>query len=188
MDVDGKDYYETLQISPNADPDTVTRVFRLLAQRFHPDNPDTGDDSRFRAILEAYTVLNDPAERARYDAVHDGLRRGRWRFAASSEHVGTSLAEEQQMRFNVLEVLYARRRQEPHRPGLSMLDVSELLGYAIEHLEFAVWYLVQRQFVTRNDQSQLAITANGVDALEEHRLAERIRQPLRLPESVAEHA
>ena len=32
------DYYEVLQISPNADPDTVHRVYRLLAQRFHPDN------------------------------------------------------------------------------------------------------------------------------------------------------
>ena len=42
------DYYETLQISPNADPDTVHRVYRLLAQRFHPDNKETGSDVRFQ--------------------------------------------------------------------------------------------------------------------------------------------
>jgi DnaJ-class molecular chaperone len=35
------DYYEALQISVNAEPDTVHRVFRLLAQRFHPDNHET---------------------------------------------------------------------------------------------------------------------------------------------------
>ena len=39
------DYYETLQISKNADQETVQRVFRLLAQRFHPDNLETGDEA-----------------------------------------------------------------------------------------------------------------------------------------------
>ena len=48
------DHYETLQISPNADPDTIHRVYRLLAQRFHPDNQETGDTARFRQITEAY--------------------------------------------------------------------------------------------------------------------------------------
>src|SRR5579859_6314699 len=29
------DYYELMQLNPKADPDTVHRVYRLLAQRFH---------------------------------------------------------------------------------------------------------------------------------------------------------
>ena len=37
------DYYEFLQISPNAEPETIHRVYRFLAGRYHPDNPDTGD-------------------------------------------------------------------------------------------------------------------------------------------------
>ena len=37
------DHYEVLQISPNAEPDTVHRVYRLLAQRLHPDNAQTGN-------------------------------------------------------------------------------------------------------------------------------------------------
>ena len=28
------DYYEQLQVSPSAEPDTIHRVYRLLAQRF----------------------------------------------------------------------------------------------------------------------------------------------------------
>ena len=40
------DYYEVLQISPNADPDTVTRVFRLLARRLHPDQAETGNEEK----------------------------------------------------------------------------------------------------------------------------------------------
>ena len=64
------DYYEALQISPNADPDTIQRVFRLLAQRFHPDNQETGNESRFRLLHEAYVTLNDPEKRAQYDVRH----------------------------------------------------------------------------------------------------------------------
>ena len=32
------DYYEFLQISPHADTETIHRVYRYLAARFHPDN------------------------------------------------------------------------------------------------------------------------------------------------------
>ena len=46
----GADYYEVLQISPNAEPETVHRVFRLLAQRFHPDNAETGNEAQFRTL------------------------------------------------------------------------------------------------------------------------------------------
>jgi len=42
FDASDPDFYEVLQLSPNADPDTVHRVFRVLAQRFHPDNKETG--------------------------------------------------------------------------------------------------------------------------------------------------
>src|SRR5256885_15151584 len=36
-------YYEVLQVSENADPDTLHRVFRIMAGRFYPDNPNTRD-------------------------------------------------------------------------------------------------------------------------------------------------
>ena len=175
------DYYELLQISPNADPDTVTRVFRLLAQRYHPDHPDTGNESMFREILSAYAVLSDPEKRASYDVHHGAIRRDRWRFVAEGAPTNGDYHAEQQLRLVVLEILYARRRTEPHKPGLSMLDLAELMGQPLEHLEFSTWYLVQKKLTTRNDQSQLQITADGVDYLEEQRRHESPR--LRLSEA-----
>ena len=41
------DYYEFLQISPNAEPATIHRVYRFLAGRLHPDIPGTGDAEKF---------------------------------------------------------------------------------------------------------------------------------------------
>ena len=162
------DYYETLQISPNADPDTVQRVFRLLAQRFHPDNKETGDAERFRALHEAYSILSVPERRAQYDVNHQALRQERWRFAASVKG-GDDFENEQQIRCTLLEILYARRRAEPGNPSFSPYELAQLTGQPREHMEFTVWYLAQKKFVTRDDQSRLAITADGVDYIEQQR-------------------
>ena len=162
------DYYETLQISPNADHDTVQRVFRMLAQRFHPDNTETGNADRFRALHEAYSVLSVPEKRAQYDVHHQALRQERWRFAASVKS-NDDFEIEQQVRCTILEILYARRRAEPGSPSFAPYDLSQLTGQPREHLEFTFWYLVQRKFITRDDQSKLTITADGVDYVEQHR-------------------
>lgn len=165
-ETDANDYYEILQISPNADPDTVQRVYRMLAQRYHPDNPESGNEDRFREVHEAYVVLSDPVRRASYDAGYDALKQERWRFAATGPANASDFALEHHVRIVVLEILYARRRLEGHRPGLSLLDLSQLTGRPREHLEFTTWYLVQKRFLMRDDQSNLAITADGVDYLE----------------------
>src|SRR5258708_5949502 len=73
------DYYDVLQLSPKADPDTIHRVYRLLAQRYHPDNLETGDQNQFRAVLEAYRILSDPEERAAYDTTLMSRRQLRWK-------------------------------------------------------------------------------------------------------------
>ena len=69
------DFYEVLQVSPNADPELIQRVFRLLARRYHPDNQRTGNATLFRQLHEAYTVLSDAERRAQYDAIHESQRK-----------------------------------------------------------------------------------------------------------------
>ena len=162
-----EDYYEILQISPNADPETIHRVYRLLAQRYHPDNSESGNDQRFRQVVEAYKVLGNPEERARYDIVHSGLRQQRWRLIASNAQAENDIDSEQLIRLAVLELLYTRRRTELEKPGLSLLDLEALTGRPREHLEFTLWYLVQKKLVTRSDGFVLVITVEGVDYVEQ---------------------
>jgi curved DNA-binding protein CbpA len=162
------DFYETLQLSPNADADTIQRVYRLLAQRFHPDNADTGDASRFREICDAYAVLSDPVQRAEYDVAHQQARQARWRLVDTGARAENDFEAEQVMRLTLLEVLYTRRRVEPDNPGMSLLDLEQLIGQPREHLEFTVWFLVQKTFVTRGDSANLTITAAGVEYLEQN--------------------
>ena len=171
------DFYETLQISANAEPETVSRVYRLLAQRYHPDNSETGNAAMFRKLTEAYKVLGDPTERARYDAVYERQRQARWKLASFSANADADFDAESQMRVTVLEVLCTKRRTEPQSPALFQSDLEKLTGAPHEHLEFTMWYLVQKKLVQRTDQSMLVITADGIDWLEEkHRTMPRTRR------------
>jgi curved DNA-binding protein CbpA len=169
------DYYEVLQISPNAEPDTVHRVYRYLAQQMHPDNAGTGDAARFRAVHQAYSVLSDPEKRAQYDVVYHQRRNDRWRLVSKSVEAqtdpsgtGNDFDLEQIARMTVLEVLYTRRRMEPRDPGIFDLDLEGLTGRPREHLEFTLWYLSQKKLIQRGDNSRLTITAEGIDCLEQN--------------------
>src|SRR5687767_10657026 len=141
------DLYEVLQVSENAEPDTIQRVYRLLAQRFHPDNTDTGNETRFRAVHDAYTVLSDPEKRARYDVQYHKTRQDRWRLVSTGGSSENDFESELVVRLTLLEALYTRRRVEPQSPAIYATELETLLGRPREHLEFTVWYLIQRKYL-----------------------------------------
>jgi hypothetical protein len=62
-------YYDILRVGRGADPEGVRTAYRKLAQKYHPDKlPNNADAVRVMAMLnEAYGVLSDPQQRARYD-------------------------------------------------------------------------------------------------------------------------
>jgi curved DNA-binding protein CbpA len=162
------DHYETLQISSNAEPETIHRVYRMLAQRFHPDNKESGSATRFRLVSDAYEVLSVPEKRARYDVSHQQRQKDRWRLVSKGAEAENDFATEQVLRLTVLEVLYTQRRLDTNVPGIFTADLEKLTGRPREHLEFTVWYLVQKKFVGRGDNSLLVITADGVEHLEQN--------------------
>ena len=162
------DYYEMLQVNQNADMETAHRVYRFLAQRFHPDNLETGNEARFREILEAYTVISDPERRARYDIAYQKHKNDRWRLVSAGANAENDFELEQTVRLTLLEALYTKRRLEPDSPAIYVGDLEALTGRPREHLHFTVWYLQQKKFVTKDDNSRLLITADGVEHLEQN--------------------
>ena len=160
------DYYEVLQVSSGAEPETINRVYRMLAQRFHPDNQQTGNEVRFRSIVEAYSVLSDPEKRARYDVGHEQRRKDRWRLVSAGTQTENDFEMEQVVRLTVLEVLYTKRRLEPTTPGIFWGELEGLTGRPREHLEFTMWYLQQKKFVTLDDKARVALTVEGAEYLE----------------------
>lgn len=71
-----KDWYQILQVHPEADPETIQAAYRSLLRRCHPDkNPDrrAWAEQRTRELNEAYAVLSNAERRREFDAL-----RARW--------------------------------------------------------------------------------------------------------------
>jgi DnaJ domain/PilZ domain len=159
------DYYEVLQLGRNADTDTIHRVYRMLAQRYHPDNTESGSAERFRQVLEAYRALSDPEQRAAYDAIHLDTQRVRWRIFDQNTSIDEFEAEKAK-RKGVLALLYRKRVTSPREPTMSLQDIEDLLAVPREHLEFTFWFLRENNWVIRSDNGRFAVTVQGVEQLE----------------------
>lgn len=65
-----KDYYKILEVNNSASQEVITKVYRTLAKKYHPDsNPDNLEEAeiKFKEISEAYEVLSDEEKRREYD-------------------------------------------------------------------------------------------------------------------------
>jgi curved DNA-binding protein CbpA len=161
-----EDYYELLQVSDAAEPETINRVYRMLAQRYHPDNRESGNEARFRAITEAYQVLSNPEKRAQYDATNQQRRKDRWRVISAGAESENDFEMEQIVRLTVLEALYTKRRVDPQNPGIYLVELERMLGRPREHLEFTIWFLNQKKLIN-SDDARMYLTADGAEYLED---------------------
>jgi curved DNA-binding protein len=161
------DYYEIMQLSPNADHETVHRVYRLLAQRYHPDNGETGNSEVFVRLTEAFQILSDPEKRAAYDARHSAEKKLRWKIFDQAV-VATGPEVEKRKRNGILSLLYAITVKDPERASMTLHSFEDMLGCPREHLEAAFWYLRGKGFVQRTDGGRYTLTVLGFEEAEQH--------------------
>ena len=177
------DYYELMQISPNAELATVQRVYRLLAARYHPDNPETGDTDQFVQLQKAYQVLSDPEARAQYDSAL-AQQSGQPMPVFEMKEFVVGINAEMNRRLGVLCLLYNRRKSSPESPGLSILDMEAKMALPREYLEFTIWYLKEKELVRRDEStSEILISAKGIDFAEHNLPSSRIVYKLLKPAS-----
>ncbi|MBI5087241.1 MAG: DnaJ domain-containing protein [Acidobacteria bacterium] len=159
------DYYELMQISPNAELGTIQRVFRMLASRYHPDNPRTGDIDRFLLLTKAYRILSNAEAKADYDVEYLAKRlQPLGVFGLKEFELG--IDGEANRRMGVLCLLYNRRRSNPDRPGVSVLELETMMTFPREHLMFTLWYLKDKNLALQDESSDIVITGLGVDHVE----------------------
>ena len=159
------DYYAFLQISTNAEPETIHRIYRFWASRFHPDKPDTGDPEKFLLLNRAYEVLSDPVRRAEYDR-ELGVKKEEPIPVFDSVDFLDGIHGELNRRLGVLSLLYNRRRTNSRHPHVSLEELEIRMGFPREYLDFTTWYLKSKKYITRADNSDFNLTAEGVDFVE----------------------
>src|SRR5262249_27096415 len=147
-----QDHYALFGIEPHADSDTIQAAYTTLAQKYHPNNPDTGDQEKFDAVNLAYEVLSDPTLRASFDQLK-GVDQDRGDPKFSGPEFFQGLKQAEALRSTLLCVLYDRRRLKSFKPSLSMRHLEGMLNATAEELNFALWYLKQRGLVANDDKS-----------------------------------
>ncbi|QUD86090.1 DnaJ domain-containing protein [Phenylobacterium montanum] len=151
-----------MEISPNANSETVERMFRYLARRYHPDNQATADRDRFDLILEAHKTLRDPERRVQYDLEYRNHSNFRFELAEEASS-GDGVVRDIDIQAQLLSLFYAKRRKDSKDPGMGDGELGQILGCPIEHLEFNLWYMKEKGWISRTENGTFAITAAGVD-------------------------
>ena len=157
------DHYEILRIDPQAERETIERVYQAFATRYHPDNPLTGDAKTFQRITQAWEVLSDSTRRAEYNAFRQSPEFAD-RFRLRRREFFDGIEGEQLRRLAVLCHLY--RQAANKLPGLFGRDLEQLTGCTREELGPALWYLREKQWARLGGFSEYTITAAGFDIVE----------------------
>jgi curved DNA-binding protein len=159
------DYYELLRVSPGAEIESIQRVHRALAARYHPDNTETGDIEKFLRVNDAFKVLSDVEKRKDYDDKYKQRKENPLPVFLTKEFT-EGVDGEINRRIGLLCLLYTQRRANQVAPALSVLEIEQMMSIPREHLGFTIWYLKSKRFIQQDDRSSLLITADGIDFLE----------------------
>jgi curved DNA-binding protein CbpA len=162
-----QDHYVLLGVETNADSGTIQAAYSRLAQKYHPNTPETGDKEKFEALNQAYEVLSDPGLRASFDKVK-GVDHESGNPKFTGVEFFDALAQASALRSAILCILYDRRRTKNFKPSLSLRHLEGMLHVSTDELNFALWYIKQRGFAVNDDKSSMAITVEGMDYLEKN--------------------
>ncbi len=160
------DYYKALELAPMASIETIEAVFPVLAARYDPRNPDTGNPQRFKLVKMAHAVLTDPERRPSYDGYYKrmdpaGVGGGTTEAGRDdSEH----FEGDRRLRLKLLGLLYDSRRREGPK-GIGDYSLEQKMGIGTDDMLFHLWYMTAKGWVCRTDDGQIAITVSGIDQL-----------------------
>ena len=179
------DYYDLLNVGPNAPIELIEASVRLLLQRYVPQSKQGGDSSKLDMVKAAYMMLLDPQARADYDQEY--TLRCRTSISAETDVITPeSVLIERRRRLRIVKVLYQHLLQDSHAPGLNTIAISSGVGAPAEQLRFSVWFLNEKGLISRTDQGNYCITAEGAEWLEENSLSSQTAELLPSKPPVAE--
>src|SRR3954451_6611589 len=121
------DFYELLRVSPGAEIESIQRVHRALAARYHPDNTETADLEKFLRVNDAFKILSDPEKRKEFDDKYKTRKDNPLPVFLTKEFT-EGVDGEINRRMGLLCLLYTQRRQNQVMPALSVLEIEGMMS------------------------------------------------------------
>ncbi|MBN9663334.1 MAG: DnaJ domain-containing protein [Acidobacteria bacterium] len=162
-----QDHYMVLGVQRKSTTEEVFQAYSKLAAKYHPSNRETRDQEMFNAVNRAYEVLSDPESRKAFEA---SLPQGQVMDSPEfkSDEFFAAIRGESARRMAILCLLYDRRRLRPAVPGVSVREIERTTAISTDEMFFCIWYLKQRNLIISDDKSNIQITVDGMDYLENH--------------------
>lgn len=160
-----QDHYEVLGVDHKAGSEAIQTAYARLAGKYNPQG-SAPDHEKFEAVTLAFEVLSDADLRSDFDKLKGIGADEKPRFSGPSFF--DAYVRDIHLRVALLCVLYDRRRSKPFTPSLSMRNLEWIFNVHTVELNFALWYLKQKDMVSADDKSSLQITTTGMDYLRDH--------------------
>jgi Mn-dependent DtxR family transcriptional regulator len=117
--------------------------------------------------------LSDPHRRREYDLARARTQEPQEPLSETIDFMD-AMEGELNRRLGVLAVLYRKRRTNPTSPEVRLSEIEEQMGFPRDYLDFTLWYLQRKGYVTKADSAEYALSVEGVDFVE----AERANTPI----------
>ena len=86
-----EDYYKVLGVDRDASDQEISKAYRKLAKKYHPDlNHEPGAEEKYKQVNEAYEVLHDKQKRAQYDQFGSAGVNGQGGFGGAGQGFGAA--------------------------------------------------------------------------------------------------
>ena len=112
-------YYDILKVSKQASRTEIKSAYRRLARKLHPDRNNGSEETalKFAAIAEAYEILGNKEERAKYDRrlldAQYSSTNGNTVFASTNPHAKRWRQMVYEKRYNdIIDSMIAEERRE----------------------------------------------------------------------------
>jgi hypothetical protein len=161
-----QDHYEVLGVDHKAGTEAIQTSYARLSAKYNPHGGSAPDHEKFEAVTLAFEVLSDPELRDDFNKLKGIGADDKPRFSGAPFF--EAYVRDIHLRVALLCVLYDRRRSKPFTPSLSMRNLEAIFNVTTIELNFALWYLKQKDMVTMDDKSSLQITTAGMDYLRDN--------------------
>jgi hypothetical protein len=159
------DYYEFLMISPTADRQMIEWAARLMLARYDPQKSKTPDEKKCELVKEAFRTLADPKKRASYDGELTKQKPAP-SLDIKAEITRQDVIDARRMRQAIMVVLYQSILRKPRDPDVGRTDLARQVGVSTQELEFGLWFLREKGWITATQAGSYAITVLGAEWVE----------------------